>query len=183
MLIMCICSVTHIIPMMFPIFIALSMMNINGVVLCLSHIQQRWPVRFLSPIRFLARKAKWSARRNFTSVLFSWSHQATGPVRLDTAAYFWFGWIIRRTPQVARAMPLRASYGPRTGIFNVFHILRGPYEARTGPARNPQGCRKAPLRTCKGIDTTILGKNPARASFLAVRGPWLFMISKPVRGP
>ena len=32
------------------------------------------PVRFLSPVRFLARKAEWSARRNFTSVLFSWSH-------------------------------------------------------------------------------------------------------------
>ena len=32
------------------------------------------PVRFLSLVRFLARKAEWSARRNFTSVLFSWSH-------------------------------------------------------------------------------------------------------------
>ena len=32
------------------------------------------PVRILSPVRFLARKAEWSARTNFTSVLFSWSH-------------------------------------------------------------------------------------------------------------
>ena len=97
------------------------------------------PVRFLSPVRFLARKAEWSARRNFTSVLFSWSHQARGPVRLDTAVYWWFGWIIRMTPRVPRAVPVRASYGPRTGIFNVFHILRDPYGARAGPARVPYG--------------------------------------------
>ena len=97
------------------------------------------PVRFLSPVRFLARKAEWSARRNFTSVLFSWSHQATGPVRLDTAVYLWFGWIIRMTPRVPRVVPVRASYGPRTGIFNVFHILRAPYGARAGPARVPYG--------------------------------------------
>ena len=113
------------------------------------------PVRFLSPVRFLALKAEWSARRNFTSVLFPWSHQITGPVRLDTAAYLWFGWIIRRTPRAPRAMPVRASYG-----------------ARTGPVRDPQGCRTGPLRTRKGIDTTIIGRNPARASYLAVRGPY-----------
>ena len=95
------------------------------------------PVRFLSPVRFLARKAEWSARRNFTSVLFSWSHQATGPVRLDTAVHLWFGRMIRRTPRVPRTMPVRASCGPRKGIFNVFHILRGPYGAREGPARVP----------------------------------------------
>ena len=97
------------------------------------------PVRFLSPVRFLARKAEWSARRNFTSVLFSWSHQATGPMRLDTAVYLWFGWIIRMTPRVPRAVPVRALHGPRKGIFNVFHILQGPYGARAGPARVPYG--------------------------------------------
>ena len=150
------------------------------------------PVRFLSPVGFLARKAEWSARRDFTSVLFPWSHQATGPGRLDTAAYLWFGWIIRMTPRVSRAMPVRASYGPRTAIFNVFHILRDPY---TGPVREPKGCRTAPLRTRKGIDTTIIGKNPAQASCLAVRDPrgpltdparavhGLFTISIPVRDP
>ena len=85
-------------------------------------------IRFLSPVRFLARKAEWSARRKFTSVLFPWSHQATGPVRLDTSAYLWFGWIIRRTQQV-----------PRTGIFNVFHILRAPYVTHKGAVRRPYG--------------------------------------------
>ena len=149
------------------------------------------PVRFLSPIWFIARKAKWSARRNFTLVLFPWSHQATGPVRLAASAYLWFDWIIRRIPRVPRAVPVRAPYGPRTGIFNAFHILWDPYGARAWPAR----CRTAPLRTHKGIDTMIIGKNPAQASYLAVRrryGPLtvparavhgLFTISKPVRGP
>ena len=95
------------------------------------------PVRFLSPIRFLACKAEWSPRRNFTSVLFPWSHQAMGPVRLHTCAYLWFGWTIRRTPWVPRLMPVGASYGPRMVIFNVFHILRDPYGARAWPPRVP----------------------------------------------
>ena len=97
------------------------------------------PRTILSPVRFLARKAEWSARRNFTSVLFSWSHQATSPVWLDTAVYLWFDWIILMTPRVPRAVPVRASSGPRTRIFNVFHILRDPYGARAGPARVPYG--------------------------------------------
>ena len=44
------------------------------------------------------------------------------------------------------------------------------YGTRTGPVRDPQGCRTAPLRTRKGIDTTKIDKNPARASYLTVRG-------------
>ena len=96
------------------------------------------PVRVFLPVRFLVRKAEWSTRRNFTSVLFPWSHQATGPVRLDTSTYLWFGWIIRRTPRVPRAMPVRASYRPRTGIFNVFHI-RGPCVTHKGAVRRPYG--------------------------------------------
>ena len=32
------------------------------------------------------------------------------------------------------------------------------------------GCRMAPLRTRKGIDTTKIDKNPARVSYMAVRG-------------
>ena len=127
-------------------------------------------------MRFLACKAEWSARSNFTSVLFSWSHQTTGPVRFDR--------IIRRTSRVPRAMPVRASYGSRTGIFNVFHILRDPYGARAGPARVSYGT----LTDTKGnwhnrnwhkSRTGVLyGRTvPARA----VHG--LFTISKPVRGP
>ena len=82
------------------------------------------PRSILTHVRFLARKADWSARRNFTPVLFSWAHQATGPVRLDTAVHFlWFDQIIRRTPHEPRTMPTRASYRLCTRISNVFHIL------------------------------------------------------------
>ena len=77
--------------------------------LCLSHIQPRAPYDFYHPYDFLPVKAEWSARRNLTSVLYSWSHQATDPLRLDTAVYLWFGWIIRMTPRVPRVMPIRAS--------------------------------------------------------------------------
>ena len=99
------------------------------------------PVRFLSPVRFLARKAEWSARRNFTSVLFPWSHQATGPVRLDTSAIcILLVWLNNfQDSQVPRAMHVQASYGPRSGIFNVFHILQDPYGTRAWPARVPHG--------------------------------------------
>ena len=97
------------------------------------------PRTILSPVRFLARRTEWIARRNFTSVLFSWSHQAVGPVQLHTSAYLWFGWIIRKTPWVPRAMPASASYGPRTWILNVFHILRDPYGARAWTERVPYG--------------------------------------------
>ena len=95
------------------------------------------PVRFYHPYNFLLVRP---SEAPITSVLFSWSHQAMGPVRLDTAVHLWFGRILRRTPRVPRAMPLRASYGPRTGIFNVFHILRDRYGARKGPTR--QSSRK-----------------------------------------
>ena len=95
------------------------------------------PVRFLAPVRCLARKAECSARRNFTLVLFSWSHQATGPVRFHTAVHIWCDRTNRRTPHGPRAMLLRASHGPRTGISNLFHNLQGPYGARAWPARVP----------------------------------------------
>ena len=93
------------------------------------------PVRFLSPARFLARKTEWSARRNFTSVLFSWSHQATGSVRLGTAVHLWFGRMIRRTPWV----PLAAPYGHRTGPqgnIQCFSYPTGPYETRKGAVQH-----------------------------------------------
>ena len=50
-----------------------------------------------------------------------------------------FGWIIRRTPRVPHAMPIQASYGPRTGIFNVFHIPRSPYVTHKDAIRRPNG--------------------------------------------
>ena len=120
------------------------------------------PVRFLTPARFLARKAEWSARRNFMSGLFSWSHQATGPVRLDTAVYLWFGWIIRRIPRVP---PVRCPCGHRTDPARESSMFFISYGIRTGPVRDPQGCRTTPLRTHEGIGTTKIGINLARATY------------------
>ena len=149
------------------------------------------PVRFSSLVRLLARKAEWSARRNFTSVLFSWSHQATGPVRFDTDVYLWFGWIIRITPRVPPAMPVPASYGPRTGIFNVFHILRDPYGARSWPAKVPCGALTDTWGNCQN-DTTRIGKQPCcfeQKSYVHSRGPHgpprrrRYEFCLPVRGP
>ena len=146
------------------------------------------PVRFLSPVRFLARKAEWSARRNFTvgAILVVtlgygprtiW-HYCTLMVWSNNSQYS------MGTPCGARTVPARKS--------SMFFIS---YGTRTGPVRDPQRCRTAALRRRKGIDTTRIGKTPARASYLAVRGPYgpltgpagavrgLFTISKPVRGP
>ena len=106
-------------------------------------------------------------RRYFTSVLFSWSHQATGPVRLDTAVRLWFGRMIRR---IIRFL-VRYPYGHRTGPARESSRLFVSYGFRAGSVRDSQGCRTTPLRTGKVIDTTRIGKNPARASYLAVWGP------------
>ena len=112
------------------------------------------PVRFLSPVRFFARKAESSARRIFTSVL--WSHQATGPyglTRLYTDGLVeWFARL--------QGCPVRAPLG---------NLQCFSYPTR--PVRDPQGYRTAPLRTRNGIDTTKIDKNPAWASYLAVRAP------------
>ena len=93
------------------------------------------PVRFLTPVRFIARKAEWSARRNFTPVLLSWSHQATGPVRLDTAVHLCFDQIILRI----HMDPVRCPYGRRTGPARESQMFFISYGARAGPARVPYG--------------------------------------------
>ena len=64
-------------------------------------------------------------------------------------------------------MPVRASYGPRAGISNVFI----PYGTRMGPCgtRKDTICRNTPLWTRKGIDATRICTNPALAAYVAVR--------------
>ena len=123
------------------------------------------PVRFLKSVRFLARKAEWSARRNFKPVLLSWPHQATGAVRLVTAVQLCFDQIILRI----HMDPVRCPYGRRTGPARESQMFFVPYGVRTGPVRDPQGCRTAHLQAHKGIDTTIICKNHARASYVVVR--------------
>ena len=89
----------------------------------------------------------------------------------------------------------------RTGIVRALQGNLQCFSYPTGPVRgpwpvwDPQGCRTTLLRTSKGIDTTWIDKNPGRALYLAVRGPYgplvvptravhgLFRISKHVRGP
>ena len=149
------------------------------------------PVRFLATLRFLARKAEWSAGRNFMPVLFSWSHQVTGLVWLDTAVHLWCDRMIRRTPHGPHAMPVVCHTGPARE-FPMFFISNGAY---TVPVQDPQGCRTTPLHTLKAIDTTRIYKNPARALLVVVRGPYrpltapawavhgLYTISKPIQGP
>ena len=60
------------------------------------------PLTILTPVQFLARKAEWRTHMNFTLVpLFSWSHQATGFLQLETAArshFFQINCRINTTP-------------------------------------------------------------------------------------
>ena len=142
------------------------------------------PVRFLTPVRFLARKAEWSARRNFTPVLFSWSHQAMGPVRLDKTVHLWFDQIIIRTLHGARAGVVRAPHG---------NLRCSSYP--TGSVRGPCGTHKAAVRRPYGHVRELT--QPEFAKIPHGRRMWpygpravparvvhgLFMISKPARGP
>ena len=81
------------------------------------------------------------------------------------------------------------------GVVRAPHGNLRYFSYPTGPARDPQRCLTAPLRTRKRIDTARICENPAQASYVAVRGPYgplmvraravhgLFTISKPVRDP
>ena len=133
-------TLTSLFSWLGAIGIIISSGNTRSLIMPQSH-PTTGPVRFLSPVRFLARKAEWSARRNFTSVLFSWSHQATGPVWPDTAVYLWFGWIIRMTPRVPRAVPVRAScpHGNLQYFSYPTGPVRGPCGTRKGAVRRPYG--------------------------------------------
>ena len=98
------------------------------------------PVRFLSPYDF-SHKTEWNARRNFTPVLFSWSHQATGPVRLDTTVHLWFDRISGRTQG-----SVRCPYGHRATPHRSLHYFSYP----TGHVRGPCGTRKGAVRHTYG---------------------------------
>ena len=65
--------------------------------------------------------------------------------------------------------PVRYPCGRRTVPARESPMFFISYDIRTAPARDPQGCRTAPLPTSKGIDTTSISKNPARESYIAVR--------------
>ena len=67
---------------------------------------------------------------------------------------------------------MRCPCGHRTGPARESSMFFVSYGTHTGPVHDLQGCLTASLWIRKGIDTTIIGKNPAQASYLAVRGPY-----------
>ena len=66
---------------------------------------------------------------------------------------------------------VRSHHGPLTGPARDSPMFIISYGTRTGPVRDPQGCRMVLLRIRKGIDTTRICQNPARASYVAVLAP------------
>ena len=81
-------------------------------------------------------------------MLFSWSHQAAGPVRLDTAAHLCFDQINRRTPQGS----VRCPYGRHTGPTREFSMFSYPVGPVQGPCGIGKGAAWPPLVTdTKGI--------------------------------
>ena len=128
---------------------------------CLSHIQPRAPYDFYHPYDFLP------VRPSDASLEFD-----VGAVLVVTSGYgprtVWHGCTLMVWSNDSqdftgtRAMPVRTSFGPRKGIFNVFIS----YGTRMVPVRDPQGRRTTPLRTRKELIQPELTK-----SYLAVRGP------------
>ena len=115
----------------------------------LSHIQPRAPYDFYHPYDLSPVTSGYGPRTAWHGcILVVWLNNS-------------------HDPRVPCAMPVRASYGPARES-SVFFMSSGTH---TGPVRDTQGCRTVPLRTHKGIDTTRIGKNPARASYLVVWAP------------
>ena len=93
------------------------------------------PCTILTPVQFPARKAEWSTHRNFTLVpLFSWPHQATGLVQLDTAARLHFFQINCRINTGPMQRPHENCMGPAQDSSECSI----PYELRTGPIQDNQ---------------------------------------------
>ena len=101
--------------------------------LCLSHIQPRAPYDFYHPYDFLPVRPS-EAPVGILRRCCSRSH-----VRLDTAVYLWFGWIIRMTPRVPRAGIVRAPYGNLQCFSYPTGPVRGPCGTRKGAVRRPYG--------------------------------------------
>ena len=66
---------------------------------------------------------------------------------------------------------MRCPCGSLTGPVRESPMFFIIYGTRTGPVRDPQWCRTAPLRTRKGIDTTRLCKNLVWTWYMALRAP------------
>ena len=119
----------------------------------------------LAPVRFLACKAEWGAHRNFTPVLFSWSHQTTGPVRPDTAVHLWFAGL--------HMDPVRCTCGRRAGPALESPMFFIPQGYATPLRTQPEFAKIPHWRMWQYRALTV----PARDFH------WLFTSSKPIRDP
>ena len=133
---------------------------------CLSHIQPRAPYDFYPPYDFLPVRPS-EAPVGILRRCCSRGHISLRAPYDLTRVYTcglveWFSGL--------HGYPVRGPNGHRTGPARKSSMLFISYGTRTGPVRDPQGCRTAVLRTRKGIDTTRIDKTPARASYLAPQG-------------
>ena len=156
-------------------------------VLCLSHIQPRAPYDFYHPYDFLPVRPSEAP----VGILHRCCSRGHITLRALHGLYVCILTVWLNNSQDSTGTPCDAL----TGIVRAPHGNLQCCSYPTGPVRDPQGCRKAPLRTSKAIDTIMIGKNIARASYSAVRGPygprtiptravqWLFTISRPLRSP
>ena len=143
---------------------------------CLSHIQPGAPYDFYHPYDFLPVRPsdvpvgilRWCCSRGHIRL-----QPPYGLTRLYT--YGLVEWFAGH-----HGYPVRYPYGHRAGPARESSMFFISYGTRTGPVRDPQGRRTPPLRTRKGIDTARIYKKPARASYLAVRGPY-YPLTVPAR--
>ena len=152
----------------------------QGIIWCLSHIQPRTPYDFYHPYDFLPVRPS-EAPVGFLRRCCSRSHiRLRAPYGLNRLSpnglVEWFAGL--------HGCPVRCPYGPRKGIFNVFHILRDPCGTHKGAARHSCGHVREliqPKLTKFPHGRRIWPYGPLTVPAQAVHG--LFRISKPVRGP
>ena len=124
------------------------------------------PVRFLPPVRFLARNLRPSEAP--VGILRRCCSRGHIRLRPRTAWHVCILKVWLNNSQDCTGTPC----GRRTGPARESSMFFISYGTRTGPVRDPQGCRTAPLWTRKIIVTAMIGNNPAWASYLAVRDPY-----------
>ena len=120
----------------------------------LSHIQPRTPYVFYHPYGFLPvrpSEAPIGILRRCCSRGHIGLRVPYGLTRPYTYGLIeWFAGL--------HGYPARCPCGHRAGPVREPSMFFISYGTRTGPVRDPQGCRTAPLRTRKGINSARIGK-------------------------
>ena len=143
------------------------------------------PVRFLSPVRFLPHKGRVKRPEEFYvgAVLVVTSGYGPRTAWHDCTLMVW-----SNNSRDSTGTPCDA----RAGIIRAPHGNLQCSSFPTGPARDPQGCRTASLRTRMGIYNNQNWQKTRTGVVFGRTGPFtvhtwashgLFTISKPVRGP